>query len=59
MALYPIARNLSARRVPALEWVIPEEPMVSFKTAGTVVLIGVLLLAVKYILDVVRKNRQG
>jgi hypothetical protein len=33
--------------------------MVSFKTAGTVVLIGVLLLAIKYVLNFVGRNRRG
>ena len=33
--------------------------MVSFKAAGTVVLVGVLLLAIKYVLGLVRRNRQG
>jgi hypothetical protein len=32
--------------------------MVSFKTAGTVVLIGVLLLAIKYVLNFVGRNRR-
>jgi hypothetical protein len=32
--------------------------MVSFKTAGTVVLIGVLLLAIKYVLNLVGRNRR-
>lgn len=32
--------------------------MVSFKTAGTVALIGVLLLAIKYVVDVIRSHRK-
>jgi hypothetical protein len=32
--------------------------MISFKTAGTVVLIGVLLLAIKYVLNFVGRNRR-
>jgi hypothetical protein len=32
--------------------------MVSFKTAGTVVFIGVLLLAIKYVLNFVGRNRR-